>query len=152
MKIFIKTLLIIVITNLGLHGNAQKRYTFKPREVCKSNILVITQITEGPFEYTSFRQTSDFGKVSCNGLVETNSTKDNVVGYFPAESIMFGDRLIKVLKASIGYLGDANLEEWSGAVQKVKQEYPFMKIVVPGHGAFGNKKLLDCTIKLFSTR
>ena len=26
---------------------------------------------------------------------------------------------------------------------------PNVKIVVPGHGAFGNKKLLDYTIKLF---
>jgi metallo-beta-lactamase class B len=79
-------------------------------------------------------------------------TKDNIVGYFPAENILFGGCLIKELKASKGYLGDANIADWSGTVQKVKKEYPHVKVIVPGHGAFGNKKLLDYTIKLFSTR
>jgi metallo-beta-lactamase class B len=78
-------------------------------------------------------------------------TKDNIVGYFPAENILFGGCLIKELKASKGYLGDANVADWSGTVEKVKQDYPLVKIVVPGHGAFGNKKLLDYTIKLFRT-
>jgi metallo-beta-lactamase class B len=76
-------------------------------------------------------------------------TKDNVVGYFPSENIMFGGCLIKELKASKGYLGDANVEEWSNTVEKVKTEYTDVKIVVPGHGNYGDKKLLDYTIKLF---
>lgn len=76
-------------------------------------------------------------------------TKDNVVGYFPSENIMFGGCLIKALDASKGYLGDANIAEWSSTVEKIKKEYPDVKIVVPGHGEYGNKKLLDYTIKLF---
>lgn len=44
-------------------------------------------------------------------------TKDNVVGYFPSENIMFGGCLIKELKASKGYLGDANVAEWSNTVE-----------------------------------
>lgn len=79
-------------------------------------------------------------------------TKDNVVGYFPSEKIMFGGCLIKELDAGKGYLGDANVIDWSSTVERVKMEYPDMKIVVPGHGEYGDKKLLDYTIKLFKAQ
>ncbi|WP_044171073.1 subclass B1 metallo-beta-lactamase [Flectobacillus major] len=79
-------------------------------------------------------------------------TKDNVVGYFPSEKVMFGGCLIKELDASKGYLGDANLAEWSNTVEKVKQSYPQVKLIIPGHGAYGNQKLLDYTIKLFKVQ
>jgi metallo-beta-lactamase class B len=58
-------------------------------------------------------------------------TKDNVVGYFPSENILFGGCLIKELNASKGYLGDANLASWSGTVKKLKNAYPNVKVVVP---------------------
>lgn len=76
-------------------------------------------------------------------------TKDNVVGYFPAEHILFGGCLLKELEAGKGYLGDANVSAWSSTVEKVKKEYPDVKIVVPGHGEYGDGKLLDYTIQLF---
>lgn len=76
-------------------------------------------------------------------------TKDNVIGYFPADRIMFGGCLIKELKASKGFLGDANLATWSATVEKIKAAYPEVKIVVPGHGQYGDSKLLDYTISLF---
>ena len=79
-------------------------------------------------------------------------TKDNVVGYFPSENVMFGGCLIKEMNATKGYLHDANVNDWSATVEKVKKEYPHVKFVVPGHGKFGNKKLLDYTIELFRTR
>ena len=79
-------------------------------------------------------------------------TKDNVVGYFPSENILFGGCLVKELNASKGYLGDANIEEWSNTVEKVKKTYPKTKIVVPGHGEYGNQQLLDYTIKLFKVQ
>jgi metallo-beta-lactamase class B len=78
-------------------------------------------------------------------------TKDNVVGYFPCENIMFGGCLIKEVGASKGYLNDANITDWPNTVEKVKREYPNVKIVIPGHGEHGNKQLLDYTIKLFRT-
>jgi metallo-beta-lactamase class B len=56
------------------------------------------------------------------------------------------------LNASKGYLGDANTADWSNTVEKIKKEYPNLKIVVPGHGEFGDQKLLDYTIKLFKTK
>ncbi|HMU98677.1 MAG TPA: subclass B1 metallo-beta-lactamase [Chitinophagales bacterium] len=76
-------------------------------------------------------------------------TKDNVVGYFPSEQIMFGGCLIKELNATKGYLGDANTKDWSSTVLKVKSAYPNVKIIVPGHGNYGDQKLLDYTIQLF---
>lgn len=79
-------------------------------------------------------------------------TKDNVVGYFPNDNIMFGGCLIKELEAGKGYLGDANIAAWSGTVEKVKKAYPNVKIVVPGHGKYGDSKLLDYTINMFMTR
>ena len=78
-------------------------------------------------------------------------TKDNVIGYFPSENIMFGGCLIKETGATKGFLGDANIAEWPATVEKVKQAYPNVKIIIPGHGEYGDKKLLDYTIGLFQT-
>lgn len=77
-------------------------------------------------------------------------TRDNVVGYFPSESIMFGGCLIKEKGAGKGNLEDANIAEWSKTVEKVKKEYPDVAIIIPGHGKFGNRELLDYTINLFN--
>ncbi len=79
-------------------------------------------------------------------------TKDNIVGYFPSDNILFGGCLIKELEAGKGYLGDANIVDWSGTVEKIKRQYPNLNMVVPGHGNYGNKKLLDYTIQLFKTQ
>jgi metallo-beta-lactamase class B len=252
MKVSIKTLLTIVISITILNCSSQKRDAFKPKEVYKSNDLIVTQITENAFQHISFKQTNDFGNVPCNGLIVRNRqetivfdtptndksaealikwikdtlhckinaiipthfhddclgglkafhengipsyayfktielakennfvvpknsfrdslilkvgdeniiaqffgeghTKDNVVGYFPSENALFGGCLIKELDASKGYLGDANVTDWSNTVEKVKKAYPNVKIVVPGHGEYGNNTLLDYTIKLFKTQ
>jgi metallo-beta-lactamase class B len=249
MKVLINTLLIIVFSITALNSSSQKRDAFKPKEVYKTNDLIVTQIAENSYVHTSFKQTNDFGNVPCNGLVVRNNkeavvfdtptndksaaelikwiretlhckinaiipthfhddclgglkafhehqipsyayfktielakqnnltvprngfsdslilnvgnatilakffgeghTKDNIIGYFSIENVMFGGCLIKELNASKGYLGDANLADWSGTVEKIKKEFPNIKIVVPGHGDYGNNKLLDYTIKLF---
>ena len=77
-------------------------------------------------------------------------TRDNVVGYFPSEKVLFGGCLIKEIGASKGYLGDANVEEWSATVKRVKRKFPRVKLVVPGHGEAGDSSLLDYTRKLFT--
>ena len=77
-------------------------------------------------------------------------TADNIVGYFPDDHVLFGGCLIKELEASKGYLGDAYVPQWSETVQRVKEAYPDVKIVIPGHGAYGDTALLNYTIKLFS--
>jgi metallo-beta-lactamase class B len=250
MKGNLKTLLVFILPTTILNCGAQMSASFKPKEVYKSDKLIVTQITQNAYEHTSFLQTTDFGKVPCNGLVVRNSneaivfdtpandsssneliewiketlhckinaiipthfhndclgglrafhesnipsyayfktialakannyvlpknsfndsftlkvgsenitakffgeghTKDNIVGYFPGENVMFGGCLIKELNAGKGYLGDANVTNWSKTVKKVRQAYPMVKVIVPGHGEYGNKKLLDYTIKLFN--
>ncbi|MBX2948235.1 MAG: subclass B1 metallo-beta-lactamase [Crocinitomicaceae bacterium] len=76
-------------------------------------------------------------------------TSDNIVAYFPDEHTLFGGCLIKERKAGKGYLGDADTKEWPATVQQIKQAFPDVKTVIPGHGKTGNKKLLDYTIRLF---
>ncbi|MBS1580631.1 MAG: subclass B1 metallo-beta-lactamase [Bacteroidetes bacterium] len=78
-------------------------------------------------------------------------TRDNIVVYFPEDSVLFGGCLVKEMGAGKGYLGDANVAAWSATVERVKAEYPDAVIVVPGHGAPGTRELLDYTIKLFKT-
>lgn len=75
---------------------------------------------------------------------------DNIVTWIPSEKILFGGCLIKSLDAGKGYLGDANLQQWSATVRKVKKEFPQATIVIPGHGDSGGTALLDYTIKLFA--
>lgn len=252
MNTLVKTLLIIVCSTILSSCNSAKKTDFKPKEIYRTNDLVVTQISENAFMHISYLQTNDFGNVPCNGLIvrdnneviifdsPTNNksaeelikwvmetlnckinaiipthfhddclgglkvfndnnipsyayfktielakenkyeipknnfdnsiilkvgnknvsvkffgeghTKDNVVGYFPSENIMFGGCLIKELNAGKGFLGDANVAKWSNTVEKIKMEYPNVKIVVPGHGEYGDRELLDYTIELFKTQ
>jgi metallo-beta-lactamase class B len=76
-------------------------------------------------------------------------TKDNVVGYFPDDEVLFGGCLIKELQAGKGNLADANPQAWPATVERVKRAYPNVKVVVPGHGKVGDQSLLDYTIQLF---
>lgn len=244
-----RVVLTILLSFTILSCNSPKEEPFSPKVVYKSENLIITQVSKNCFEHTSFKQTDEWGKVPCNGLIvrdngeaivfdtpTTNNdsdelikwvsnklnckinavipthfhddclgglktfhdknipsyayyktiefareknyvtpqnsikdsltlkvgnevsfvkffgeghTKDNIIGYFPSENIMFGGCLIKELDAGKGYLGDANIEAWSNTVEKIKKQYPDVKVVIPGHGQFGDKKLLDYTIGLF---
>lgn len=76
-------------------------------------------------------------------------TKDNIIGYFPLEKVMFGGCLIKEVGAGKGNLEDANIQAWSSTVARLKEKYPDIKFVIPGHGQPGGTALLDYTIKLF---
>lgn len=117
---------------------------FSTIELAKSNNVVIPQNGFNDSLKLSFGNTYAVVKYFGQG-----HTKDNVVGYFPKENILFGGCLIKELEATKGYLGDANVIEWPRTVEKVKQQYPNVKIVIPGHGEIGGKELLEYTIKLF---
>lgn len=79
-------------------------------------------------------------------------TKDNVVGYFPSEKVMFGGCLIKEVGAGKGNLEDANEAAWPATVTRLKQRYPDVEVVIPGHGKSGDTALLDYTIKLFEKK
>jgi metallo-beta-lactamase class B len=76
-------------------------------------------------------------------------TKDNIIGYFPEDKVVFGGCLIKEVGAGKGNLEDANVTAWSETVRRLKQRYPETKTVIPGHGKRGGTELFDYTIKLF---
>ncbi len=76
-------------------------------------------------------------------------TKDNIVGYFPAAHTVFGGCLIKETGAGKGFLDDANINAWPQTVDKLKQAWPNISTVIPGHGNSGGIELLDYTIQLF---
>lgn len=79
-------------------------------------------------------------------------TRDNIIGYFPDEKIMFGGCLIKESGAGKGNLADANTNDWSLTVAKLKEKYPDTKIIIPGHGKSAGTELFDYTIKLFEQK
>jgi len=119
---------------------------FKTIELAKENKYVVPK--------NSFKDSLTLKVGNENIIVKffgEGHTKDNVVGFFPSDNILFGGCLIKELEANKGYLGDANVKDWSNSVEKVQNEYPNVKIIVPGHGEYGDKKLLDYTIKLFKS-
>jgi metallo-beta-lactamase class B len=249
MKKHLQYFLFGLLFFISPQANAQTHKKYASKIVYKSELLVITQISENAFTHVSYLQTNDFGNVPCNGLVvksdnevviydtPTNDTvsnvlikwvseylnskivaiipthfhndclgglnafhdsgissfannqtialaklnnytlplkgfddslvlkfgnqttiikhfgeghtRDNVVGYFPSENILFGGCLIKELDATKGYLGDANVYAWSNTVSRIKKAYPNLKIVIPGHGEIGDTSLLDYTISLF---
>lgn len=76
-------------------------------------------------------------------------TRDNVVGYMSSAKVLFGGCLLKSVGAGKGNLADANVDEWSNTVDRIKKEFPDAKIIVPGHGKWGDRELLDYTIDLF---
>lgn len=76
-------------------------------------------------------------------------TKDNIIAYFPEDKALFGGCLVKEVGAGKGNLEDANVEAWSATVEKIRQKYPDVEIVIPGHGKSGGVALLDYTIGLF---
>ncbi|RYD96645.1 MAG: MBL fold metallo-hydrolase [Sphingobacteriales bacterium] len=79
-------------------------------------------------------------------------TQDNTVGYFAKDAVLFGGCLVKELNAEKGYLGDADTAAWPATINKLKQAYPGIKLVIPGHGAAGGKELLDYTHDLFAAK
>lgn len=120
---------------------------FKTAELAKENKFTIPQITFK--DSLVLKVGNEYIKAKYFG---EGHTKDNVIAYFPSENILFGGCLIKELNAGKGYLGDANVTAWPNTVQLVKQNYPNVQVVVPGHGQCGNKALLDYTIELFKER
>ena len=82
-------------------------------------------------------------------FVGEGHTVDNIVGYFPKDKTLFGGCLVKSVGAGKGNLEDANIEEWSKTVSKIKVRYPNATLIIPGHGQYGDKGLLDYTIALF---
>lgn len=83
----------------------------------------------------------------CAKFFGEGHTKDNIVGYSPADKAIFGGCLVKETGAGKGFLGDANIQAWPQTVTRLKLAFPAAAIVIPGHGKAGGKALLDYTRK-----
>lgn len=76
-------------------------------------------------------------------------TQDNIISYLPQQKVMFGGCQVKCLGADKGYLGNADTKSWPNTIAKIKTAYPEVKLVIPGHGPWGGRALLDYTERLF---
>lgn len=84
-----------------------------------------------------------------NKYVGEGHTRDNIVSYFAPDKVLFGGCLIKAVDAGNGNLEDANVNDWSSTVEKIKAAFPKAELIIPGHGEPGGQELLDYTINLF---
>lgn len=76
-------------------------------------------------------------------------TIDNVVVWLPKKKVLFGGCFVRSLGSeSLGYTGEATIEQWAGSVENVLMKYPSAELVIPGHGKIGDSQLLKNTKKL----
>ncbi|MGF1792828.1 subclass B1 metallo-beta-lactamase [Photobacterium profundum] len=77
-------------------------------------------------------------------------TSDNLVVWLPKENVLIGGCLLRANEINnIGWIGDADTEQWTQSVQKVQGKFPNVKFVIPGHGAVGdNHSIITHTIKV----
>lgn len=78
-------------------------------------------------------------------------TADNIVSYIPENKTLVGGCMIKSQGATKGNIKEANLAEWSETVTKIRDSFPEVMTVIPGHGGIGDKASLNYTISLFSS-
>ena len=75
--------------------------------------------------------------------------KDNIVVWFEDEKILFGGCLVKSAEAkTLGYLNDADLNNWDKTLLKVKKRFSDAEIIIPGHGKVSGMEAVDNSIKL----
>jgi len=145
----------IVVTHFHVDclGGLEAFHNLDIPSYASSSTIDFAQLKEEPLPQNGFEKVLELGfgneKVICEFIGEGH-TKDNIVAYFPSDHVLFGGCLIKSDGAGKGNLNDANVEEWSNTVQKVKSKFGEVKVVIPGHGKPGGQELLDYTIQLFS--
>lgn len=87
--------------------------------------------------------------VECYYLGGGHAT-DNIVVWLPSEKILFGGCMVKDMSSTVmGNTSDAApLPEWLSTIETVETKFPDARIVIPGHGQYGDRKLLDHTKEL----
>lgn len=78
-------------------------------------------------------------------------TADNVVVWFPKYNILDGGCLVKSRTATdLGYTKEANLEQWSQTMTKLKSKYAGATMVVPGHDEWKGGGHVEHTLDLLN--
>lgn len=80
-------------------------------------------------------------------------TVDNIVIWFEKDKILYGGCLVKSVEAAnLGYLGEANMEEYPKTILKIKQKVGQPAYVIPGHQGWTSNEALDHTLKLLGVK
>jgi metallo-beta-lactamase class B len=75
---------------------------------------------------------------------------DNITVWVGEKKLLFGGCLIKPLDAkNLGNTADADLTNWPIAVRRIAEKYGDAKLVIPGHGNWGDASLISHTLRLF---
>ena len=83
-------------------------------------------------------------------------TVDNAVVFDRMSAVLFGGCTMRSLMLvgsktkDLGNVADADVSRWAATVARVAMRYPDTVMVVPGHGATGEKDVLNHTIELAS--
>lgn len=76
---------------------------------------------------------------------------DNIVVWVPSEKILFAGCMVKAMNAKgLGNIVDGDLTEWPKTIDKVIDKFKTAETVIPGHGLWGGKELLQHTMNLLT--
>lgn len=76
-------------------------------------------------------------------------TSDNIVIWFAAQNILYGGCLVKSTQANnLGYVGDANVDEWIQTIKNIQKRFGKPAFVIPGHQNWQDINALKHTKKL----
>jgi metallo-beta-lactamase class B len=98
---------------------------------------------------TTFR----FGRFTVRVLFPGGGhTVDNIVVWIAEPRILVGGCLLKTASTqSVGFIGDAVLNEWVQSVRNVAMQFNTATVVVPGHGDTGSTELYQHTVNIIET-
>ncbi|EPX56631.1 Beta-lactamase [Cystobacter fuscus DSM 2262] len=76
-------------------------------------------------------------------------SRDNLVVWLPAQRLLFGGCFVKDEGArNLGNVADADVAAWPASLERLRQRFPDVREVVPGHGEPGGPSLLTHTLAL----
>jgi metallo-beta-lactamase class B len=79
-------------------------------------------------------------------------TVDNIVVWIAEPRILVGGCLLKTTTTqSIGFIGDALLNEWAQSVRNIAGRFGNAAVVVPGHGDPGGTEVYQHTVNIIET-
>lgn len=74
---------------------------------------------------------------------------DNLVVWLPEQKILNGGCFVRAVETgTLGNTSDAVIADWAASAEQLQRRYPDAQIVIPGHGAMGDRSLLEHTRKL----
>jgi len=74
---------------------------------------------------------------------------DNMVVWLPKQKVLFGGCLVKDATAkSLGNIADADMANWKNTIGNLQAKFPKARVVVPGHGPWGDGQALTHTLEL----